>query len=117
MLSKIKNSGFMFYLVCVLDFYILPLFANSVASEIIIFMVIVPVVCFIASLFYGYTLGLNWHYFCIVSLLFIPSLLFQSSSSTWIFALVIACVSYLGELLGNDFGKVMEGNDNAIVLE
>ena len=116
MLSKIRDYGDLFYVVCVLDFYALPLFCNGFGSEIIIFMVLMPLILFISSVFYGYKMGLNWHYFVTVSLLFAPNL-FRHYASTWISFVLIAAVAYIGNLLGNEFGKAVEVSDNQLQLE
>ena len=107
MISKLKNSGFLFYLVCILDFYVFPLFCHNMGSEIIVFMVIMPMVCFITSLIYGFKMGVDIRYILTVSILFVPHL-FSSKQNIWIFFLLIGAITYMGMLLGNEIGNVLE---------
>jgi hypothetical protein len=51
-----------YLLVYVVAFYILPLLGKDIGSFMLILLVVTPLACFVASLFYGIKMNLIW--FC-----------------------------------------------------
>lgn len=82
------------------DFYVLPFLIRDTGSAIILLLVIMPVVCFCISAFYGMKYGFSLFLPLCAALLFVPSLFVFYNISAWVYAIVFGIVSVAGEFLG-----------------
>lgn len=51
-----------FYLLLLIDFYIVPWFIKDTGSAMIVMLVIIPLICLITSVFYGIRNGFDFWY-------------------------------------------------------
>ena len=73
MMDKLKKN-MVFYLLLLIDFYIVPWFIKNTGSAMIVMLVIIPLICLITSVFYGIRNGFNFWYILIVAIMFAPSI-------------------------------------------
>ena len=80
-MDKLKKN-MVFYLLLLIDFYIVPWFIKNTGSAMIVMLVIIPLICLITSVFYGIRNGFNFWYILIVAIMFAPSIfIFYNSSA------------------------------------
>ena len=91
MMDKLKKN-MVFYLLLLIDFYIVPWFIKNTGSAMIVMLVIIPLICLITSVFYGIRNGFNFWYILIVAIMFAPSIFIFYNSSAWVY--VVGSVSY-----------------------
>lgn len=72
MMEKVKKN-MVFYLLLLIEFYIIPSFMKDTGSAMIVMLVLIPLLCLITSVFYGIRNGLDFWYILSVAILFIPS--------------------------------------------
>ena len=99
------NNGLVFYILTIVNFYIVPIFINDTDSAVIILLVIVPFINFLISLFYGVKLSFNFFYPLIVSILFLPTIFINYNFTAWAYILVFGIIALLGMTMGNIFRK------------
>ena len=68
MMDKLKKN-MVFYLLLLIDFYIVPWFIKDTGSAMIVMLVIIPLICLITSVFYGIRNGFNFWYILIVAIM------------------------------------------------
>ena len=79
MMDKLKKN-LVFYLLLLIDFYIVPWFIKDTGSAMIVMLVIIPLI----SVFYGIRNGFNFWYILIVAIMFAPSIFIFYNSSAWV---------------------------------
>lgn len=104
MMEKVKKN-MVFYLLLLIEFYIIPSFIKDTGSAMIVMLVIIPLLCFITSVFYGIRNGLDFWYILSVSIIFIPSIFIFYNSSAWVYAVGYAVVALLGNLIALPLSK------------
>jgi uncharacterized membrane protein len=103
-MDKFKKM-FWYLLICAAAFYVLPLLGKDTGSFMLILLMLIPLICFIASLFYGVKNGFNFIFSLIVGVLFIPTIFLYYNSSAWVYILAYTVISMVGNLIGGFFVK------------
>ena len=96
MMDKLKKN-MVFYLLLLIDFYIVPWFIKDTGSAMIVMLVIIPLICLITS--YGIRNGFNFWYILIVAIMFAPSIFIFYNSSAWVYVVGYAVIALLGNLI------------------
>ena len=104
MMDKLKKN-MVFYLLLLIDFYIVPWFIKDTGSAMIVMLVIIPLICLITSVFYGIRNGFNFWYILIVAIMFAPSIFIFYNSSAWVYVVGYAVIALLGNLIALPLGK------------
>lgn len=94
-----------YLLICVAAFYVLPLLGKDTGSFMLILLMAIPLICFVASLFYGVKNGFNFIFSLIIGVLFIPTIFIYYNSSAWVYIIAYAIISMVGNLIGGFFVK------------
>ena len=68
------KKNIVFYLLLLMDFYIVPWFIKDTGSAMLVMLVVIPLICFIISFFYGIRNGFDLCYIGIVAVMFAPSI-------------------------------------------
>ncbi|MDO5018158.1 MAG: hypothetical protein Q4E02_02545 [Lagierella massiliensis] len=97
-MEKLKNN-IIFYILLLIDFYVLPNFIKDTGSAMFVLMIIIPVICFIISFFYGMRNGFDIWYVLIVAILFIPSIFVFYNFSAWIYTVVYTALAIIGNVV------------------
>ena len=71
----------------------------------IVMLMIIPLICFITSVFYGIRNGFDFWYILIVAIMFTPSIFVFYNSSAWVYVVVYTVVALLGNLIALPLGK------------
>lgn len=103
-MEKLKKS-IIFYILLIIDFYAIPWLIKDTGSAMIVMLIIIPLICFITSIFYGLKNGFDFGYVLIVALIFVPSIFIFYNSSAWIYVAVYTVVALLGNLIALLLGK------------
>ena len=103
-MDKLKKNIF-FYILLFVDFYAIPWFIKDTGSAMIVMLMIIPLICFITSVFYGIRNGVDFWYILIVAIMFTPSIFVFYNSSAWVYVVVYTVVSLLGNLIALPLGK------------
>lgn len=103
-MDRVKRN-LVFYFVLALDFYILPLLIRNTGSAMIFMLIIIPVVCFITSVIYGFKNEFNFWYAPIAAVIFIPTIFLFYNSSAWFYAVIYGVISLIGNLSALPFRK------------
>ena len=103
-MDKLKKN-MVFYLLLLIDFYIVPWFIKNTGSAMIVMLVIIPLICLITSVFYGIRNGFNFWYILIVAIMFAPSIFIFYNSSAWVYVVGYAVIALLGNLIALPLGK------------
>ena len=98
MMNKLKKN-MVFYLLLLVDFYIIPWLIKDTGSAMIIMLVIIPIICLITSIFYGIRNGFDFWYILIVAIMFTPSIFIFYNSSAWVYVVGYAVIALLGNLI------------------
>ena len=104
MMDKLKKN-MVFYLLLLIDFYIVPWFIKNTGSAMIVMLVIIPLICLITSVFYGIRNGFNFWYILIVAIMFAPSIFIFYNSSAWVYVVGYAVIALLGNLIALPLGN------------
>ena len=96
--DKFKKN-LIFYILLIIDFYVIPWFIKDTGSAMIVMLGIIPMVCFVTSMMYGIRNGFDFWYVFIVAILFIPSIFIFYNSSAWIYVVVYAGIALLGNFI------------------
>ena len=99
MMEKLKKN-MVFYLILLIDFYIIPLLIKDTGSAIVVMLVIIPLICLITSIFYGRRNGFDFCYILSVAIIFTPSIFIFYNSSAWIYVVGYAVIALFGNLIG-----------------
>ena len=97
-MDKLKKN-MVFYLLLLIDFYIVPWFINNTGSAMIVRLGIVPLICLTTSVFYGIRNGFNFWYILIVAIMFAQSRFIFDNSSAWVYVVGYAVIALLGNLI------------------
>ena len=97
-MDKFKKN-LIFYILLIIDFYVIPWFIKDTGSAMIVMLGIIPMVCFVTSMMYGIRNGFDFWYVFIVAILFIPSIFIFYNSSAWIYVVVYAGIALLGTFI------------------
>ena len=97
-MDKFKKN-LIFYILLVIDFYVIPWFIKDTGSAMIVMLGIIPMVCFVTSMMYGIRNGFDFWYVFIVAILFIPSIFIFYNSSAWMYVVVYAGIALLGNFI------------------
>lgn len=98
MMEKVKKN-MVFYLLLLIEFYIIPSFMKDTGSAMIVMLVLIPLLCLITSVFYGIRNGLDFWYILSVAILFIPSIFIFYNASAWVYAVGYAVIALFGNLI------------------
>lgn len=98
MMDKLKKN-IVFYLLLLIDFYIIPWFIKDTGSAMIVMLVIIPLICLITSIFYGLRNRFDFWYILIVAIIFTPSIFVFYNSSAWVYVVIYAVIALLGNLI------------------
>lgn len=90
-----------FVLMCVVSFYIFPLFGISTGSFMAILLIIIPSVTFITSLLYGLKIGMDLYFPLLIGALFVPTVFIYYNSTAWVYAIGYAIISLIGVFIGD----------------
>ena len=104
MMDKLKKN-MVFYLLLLVDFYIIPWLIKDTGSAMIIMFVIIPIICLITSIFYGIRNGFDFWYILIVAIMFTPSIFIFYNASAWVYVVGYAVIALLGNLIALPLGK------------
>lgn len=107
-MKTIKNM-WIYLLVIIMDYYLLPLFIRDTGSAIIILLIMIPVICFICSVFYGVNNSFHWQYAVLTAILFIPGIFIYYNSSAWVYIIGYGIVALVGNVIGTLFYKGKKG--------
>ena len=99
MMEKLKKN-MVFYLLLLIDFYIIPFLIKDTGSAIAIMLVIIPLICLITSIFYGRRNGFDFCYILSVAIIFTPSIFIFYNSSAWVYVVGYAVIALFGNLIG-----------------
>ena len=97
-MDKLKKN-MVFYLLLLVDFYIIPWLIKDTGSAMIIMLVIIPIICLITSIFYGIRNGFDFWYILIVAIMFTPSIFIFYNASAWVYVVGYAVIALLGNLI------------------
>lgn len=107
---KIKKK-IIFYIINILSFYVLPLLIKDTGSAMFVILIIMPVICFTNSVFYGLKNGFKFLYGLIVAFMFIPTIFIFYNSSACIYIVVFGVIALIGNLVGAIFCKSERKNN------
>ena len=93
------KKNILFYILLLIDFYVIPLFIKDTGSSMIVMLMIIPLIGFITSIFYGIRNGFDFWYILIAALLFIPSIFLFYNAIAWVYTAGYAAVAILGNLV------------------
>lgn len=93
-------SNIWFYIVVIVDFYVVPLVMRDTGSAMVLMLIVMPLVLFVTSLAYGLRRGWRYQYPIIVALLFVPTLFIFYNSSALIYIIVYGVIALLGDVFG-----------------
>lgn len=97
-MDKLKEN-IIFYILLIINFYVIPWFIKDTGSAMMIMLMIIPLSCLVISIFYGIRNGFAFWYILIVAILFIPSIFIFYDSSAWVYVVVYTVIALLGNLI------------------
>lgn len=98
-MQRIKKM--MPYLVVLLiTFYLLPLCMRDTGIAMFLMLIIMPAICLICSIIYGFKQGFYWLYPIAAAALFAPTIWIYYNSSAWIYIVIYAGAALIGDLFG-----------------
>ena len=97
-MDKLKRNS-IFYILLIVDFYIIPCFIKDTGSAMVVMLVMIPMICLATSIMYGIRNGVDFRYALITAIMFIPSVFMFYNSSAWIYVVVYAGIALLGNLI------------------
>ena len=98
MMDKLKKN-MVFYLLLLIDFYIVPWFIKNTGSAMIVMLMIIPLICLVTSIFYGIRNGFDFWYILIVAIIFMPSIFMFYNSTAWVYIVGYTVIALLGNLI------------------
>lgn len=105
MMEKLKKNMF-FYLILIIDFYIIPWLIKDTGSAMIVMLVIIPLICLLTSIFYGRKNGFDFCYILSVAIIFTPSIFIFYNSSAWVYVVGYAVIALFGNFIGLHLRKL-----------
>ena len=97
-MDKIKKN-IVFYVLLIIDFYVIPCFIKDTGSAMIIMLMIIPLICLVTSIFYGIRNGFDFWYILIVAIIFTPSIFMFYNSTAWVYIVGYTVIALLGNLI------------------
>lgn len=97
-MDKFKKN-IVFYILLIMDFYVIPLLIKNTGSGMIVMLSIIPLICLVTSIFYGLRNGFDFWYILIVAFIFTPSIFMFYNSTAWVYIVVYTIVALLGNLI------------------
>lgn len=97
-MDKIKKN-IVFYILLIIDFYVIPCFIKDTGSAMIIMLMIIPLICLVTSIFYGIRNGFDFWYILIVAIIFTPSIFMFYNSTAWVYIVGYTVIALLGNLI------------------
>lgn len=97
-MDKLKEN-IIFYILLIINFYVIPWFIKDTGSAMMIMLMIIPLSCLVISIFYGIRNVFAFWYILIVAILFIPSIFIFYDSSAWVYVVVYTVIALLGNLI------------------
>lgn len=82
------------------DFYLLPFLIRSTGAAMILLLIVMPLICLVSSIVYGFRHAFNIVFVVLVIILFIPSIFIFYNASAWIYALAYGIIALIGNLAG-----------------
>ena len=103
-MNKFKKN-IVFYLLLILDFYIVPWFIKDTGTAMIVMFMAVPLICLAISIFYGMRNGFDFWYILIAAVMFTPSIVLFYNATAWIYIIIYAAIALVGNVIGLTFRK------------
>lgn len=97
-MEKLKKN-MVFFLLLLIDFYIIPLVIKDTGSAMIVMLIVIPLICLIISVFYGIRNGFDFRYVLSVAIIFAPSIFIFYNSSAWVYVVGYGVIALIGNLL------------------
>lgn len=104
-LEKTLKALIPYGILILLTFYALPKLIIDTGSAMFILLSVIPLICFLASIHYGYRHGFNILYLVLIALLFAPTILIYYNSSAWVYIPAYTVIALIGTLIGNSIRK------------
>ena len=104
-MKKIREMS-VYLIVIILAFYALPAFINDTGSGIFFLLILIPIICFLASLIYGIRHSFNLIFLLIIMILFIPTIFIFYNESAAVYVLIYGINAVIGNLLGSLIKKM-----------
>lgn len=89
-------NNIFFYIILIIDFYVLPFFIKDTGSGIAIMLLIIPMICLLNSVFYGLKNGFDFWYLLIIAIMFLPSIFIFYNYTAWIYAIIYPVIGLFG---------------------
>ena len=97
-MEKLKKN-IVFYLMLLIDFYIIPLVIKDTGSAMVVMLAIIPIICLITSVCYVIRNGFDFRYVLSVAIIFAPSIFIFYNSSAWVYVVEYGVIALIGNLL------------------
>ncbi|MDO5717633.1 MAG: hypothetical protein Q4P34_01490 [Tissierellia bacterium] len=94
-----------YYLITILNFYLLPNLIVDTGSGMSMLLIIMPLIILGNSIFYGAVFGFKIIFAIITAVLFIPSIFIYYNSSVMLYSIIYGIVSLIGIGIGSYFFK------------
>ena len=91
--------------IIVIDFYLLPMVIKDTGSAMLMLLIVVPSICFLCSLIYGFKKSFRILYPALVACLFIPSIFIFYNLSAWIYTIAYGIIAFIGSVIGMYISK------------
>lgn len=89
------------YLIAIIiAFYLFPILPKDTGSFMLLLLGITPMVCFITALIYGMNKGVEFIYPLFTGILFTPTIFIYYNESAWVYIVMFAITSLVGNVLG-----------------
>ena len=98
-MQKIKKM-IPYLAVLLITFYLLPLCMRDAGIAMILMLIVMPLICLVCSLMYGFKQGFYWIYPIAAAALFTPTIWIYYNSSAWVYILVYAGAALIGDFVG-----------------
>lgn len=87
--------------ILMLTFYMLPLLIKDTGTAMLILLIVMPIVSFTISLFYGIKEKFNVIFTIAAMLLFIPTVFIYYNSSAFIYVIIYGFISLVANFIGS----------------
>lgn len=95
-----------FYLIPIaMLFYLMPLISGNTGGHMLNLLVFTPFFCFLSSFLWGKKGGFDVWFSLVLALLFVPTIFIYYNISAWVYILIFAGLSFIGNLLGFMYAK------------
>ena len=101
-----KLSAFLPYILALaILFYILPLRIRDTGSGMLIMLLVIPFLTFLCSVIYGIRQGFQPLLALVTAILFAPTIFIFYNESAWIYIVIYAVITLVGNGIGGAFYK------------